>query len=166
MNEHVQAVINKIEERIAKLQELGRTLRELLNEDQAPATAAAPSGNGTRPKPAARLGAQASRLHNGGPGRKFKVIDAIREVFRKSVGELNAHAVREQISSAHPHLKDKLNCVSVNLMDMSNRGELHRLGKGRDATYRKAKLKDGISAKETQWRQFRESIPTPSTAES
>lgn len=77
-------------------------------------------------------------------------------------GEWTAQQLRDEIVKDHAHLADKLTAVCVMLIDMSNRGEVIRKGAGRKATYRRGKLKND---KETAWREFRKTIPTPAAAE-
>jgi|GEM_PF-3993055 hypothetical protein len=168
MNEHIQGTIAAIESRIAELQRMSQQLRELFRDDGQALPALMPiARNGTHRKPNSGRKPKAERTAVGPrPQRRFKVVDAIREVFRKSVGAMNAAAVRVEIRKAAPQLEDRLNSVSVNLLDMSNRGELHRTGAGSDATYRRAKLKEArepISDTAAAYHKFRETIPAPAT---
>jgi hypothetical protein len=85
----------------------------------------------------------------------------MRELIAKADGSFTAAVLRHCLIQSYPHLADRVNNVSVNLIDMANRGELLREGKGRNAVYKKARLKTDLSPKEAAYRKFRETIPTP-----
>lgn len=171
MNPYIEATIQEIEGRIGILNDLAQKLRWLDSVDSAPRAAL--------PASVASMADGLRARRNGGKGngrakrtvpagtvvKGLKLIDAMREGCAKMNGEFTADRLRSWIESNHPHLAKRLGAVSVNLIDMSNRGELHRNGSRGGAKYRVAKLKNPARV-EAAYQQFRQSIETtPATGD-
>lgn len=158
MKPHVEATLREIEEQIVMLQQLARGLRALPCEGLA--TTAPPDG-ASAPRRMARARLPRS---NGAPfrGKPKKLVDVMRAMIGELEGEFGALQLRELIEKAHPEMAKRCAAIPVNLVDMASRGELHRHGAGRDAKYRRAKLKVPHRV-ESAYKAFRETVPVPTT---
>lgn len=156
MNEHIEAAIREIEARIRNLQLVVASLREVF--PAAPELEATPRAYKKRTK-----GAAIAPRNNG---KSVTVVQAMRECIRALDNKFSAQELRDRITEKYPVLAEKLDSVSVNLIDMANRGELHREGAGRTATYRRAKLKPAKGTVESDYRAFRATIPAPASNDS
>lgn len=76
--------------------------------------------------------------------RVSKLTDAIRTVAggMDRDAKFTRASMQEEILKRWPAMKDKMTAISVNLIDMMNRGELRRTGTGSNAVYTVAKLKE------------------------
>lgn len=92
-------------------------------------------------------------------GREGKLIVLMREIIPGMPPEFSVDQLKESLLALHPGLN--VAGTAVNCLDMATRGELIRKGVGRDARYTVSLLRNGKSAVEKRFAEFRSTVPVP-----